>query len=336
MNGIVEAPSLSSLLDECPLLDEPTPAASPRTIDGTTIALGLAGVAGRPVLVGTATGAGGIVSTTALLAVVEHAEALGLPSITVTPGRPCGMPAFAAAAGGGVHVLVSPLPDPVADVALAAHSVLRIGLDDDASSAPVLTADDPASALELACVLLSYLPSGRGRPAPSYLPAERSELTGIGPAESRNALAILFTICDDVLRVLPADTDELLLAMARIDGRSIAVAAPQPLAGRALTLPSLVRLNELVALCADLALPLLVLGSAQELRARSQPVGELLRALAVAAGRMTRPLLRVVDHDAGSVVDQVLGAVPTAVVVDPVAGLRRELVRWLDIATVSG
>lgn len=284
------------------LLTDVVPAGT-RTTTAGGFDLDRARVASRPVLL--ATLQDGWTAAT-VHEVVHVAESFGLPSITLAPAPAGpGLPELDTTAR-SPHLLIGPPLRPAAAAALAIAGVL------------------PVDSLDLACLLLGYLPAHVSGGTPVYLPADQPEVDGLAPAAARNAVATAFAVCDDVLRLFTHDGDELLLGLGRVHGRVTAVVAPQPVAGPTLTTTSLAKLCDLLELSGRFGLPVTVLGNLPPASADLSLVP-----LARAVAGLRAPVLCVADDAAGSEVHDLVAAATTAVELTG-PGLRSAIAHWLS------
>ncbi|GAA2181772.1 hypothetical protein GCM10009785_18190 [Brooklawnia cerclae] len=311
----------------CALLDDLSPVNGIVLRSGSRLELAVGSIAGRPTLVGALDGTEADAGD--IWEVARRAEAMSMPSVTVTTARPTGVAIGQAGPPRSPHVVVAPPAPDDTEAAFGACRALRVTLTDRPDGSAVLSAPDTAAGLDLACLLVSCLPATCDQTPPSYRPVDKPEAGELGPAAERNATAVLFAVCDDMLRLFPDETDELVLAAAHVHGHGIAMIAPQSLSRPTLTQRSVARLTGLLRLCARYSLPVAVLGGLPEMVCEPAVARFLLRDLAVAAADLHRPVILVPDDTPGSSVQRVLGSAPAAVELASSTGLRRGIAGWI-------
>lgn len=310
----------SALIDDVRLLNVDV------LTSGSVAAFSSGLIAGRHTIVITLDGAAPV-PVGELMAMIGKAEALGLPSIVLASGGLDGvLPRLDAAQLRHVHLLVSPALDAGIAAMLAAAGVLHVLLgpeDSDAGDLPLLKAATAADAVDAACLALGYLPAAVGGRPPVYAAFDRPEVHAIAPAGARNAGALLFDVFDDVLRIWTSESDELLLAVGRVEGRVVAAVAPQPVAGAAVTSASAERFVEFLRLAQRMTLPVVVLGGIQ-------PGGtHQLRTVASVVRDQRVRIVLVQDGATISPLQDVLRSAPGAVEIGAEHGLRAQITRWV-------
>jgi hypothetical protein len=295
-------------------------------VSGTVAAFSSGLVAGRNTIIITLDGTAPV-PVGELFCVISRAEALDLPSVVLAPGGVDGvLPRSSAAPLRHVHLLVSPALDASVSAVLAAAGILNLLLGaekDGPGGQAVLAAPTAAEAVDRACLLLSYLPATIGDKPPIYVGLDRPDVNVIAARAARNAIALLFNVFDDVLRVWPSTTDELPLNLCRVNGRVVAVIAPQPLAGPVITASSADCLVEFLGLAQRMTLPVVVLGGLQAGGTYQ------LRAVASVVREYCTPLLLVQDDATASPLQDLLRSAPAAVEISAEPGLRAQVLRWI-------
>lgn len=315
--------TLIERLAASPLFGSVAPAGEHRAPSGAALPLATAEVGGRRILLAETDSP----SAADALAVAELAESVGMLSLTVAGVSLTGTPRPRQLRGG--HAVVGSVAPPAA-ATLEASGLVLVGVDPQACPSALLTADNVPSGVDLAALLLSYLPAPDGVPA-VYEPLKRADLPGLGTAADRNAVATLFAVADDALRVLPGRSDELVLAIARVHGAPAAVISPQRLVGERPGPAALGRLEMLLRVARSADLPVVVLGGIPEPAGEPELLAHGLRAVADAATALRRPLVLVADDAERSSLDELLASVSRAITLDPTAGVRAGIASWLHV-----
>lgn len=238
----------------------------------------------------------------------------------------------------GLHVVVGPEPNAATRAGLEARGLLLVTHGPGAPA--LLGSEELPTAIDLAALLLSYLPAPDGvRPVYGAAdPVQARSADGAGwllePGPQRNALAVVHSIADDALRLLAGEEDTLVLALARVEGSTVAVVAAQPLGGEHLGEETLARLTTLIRITARADVPLLVLGTPQPVGADRVTTSLLLRELAAAVIALRRPVLLVPDESPVSEVAELLHSATSTVELTradlgSVHELRTAIASWL-------
>ncbi len=304
---IADCPQLTAL--GAPLVCAPGVQVAVGTIGGRSVLIALLGDGGHAGLEITA----------------RHAASLSVPAVAVSiaalesasvPRRPVGV----------ALAVVAPQPEGIVATALAARGVLQVTIG--AESSGLLGAPEFADAFARACVLQSFLPARLGAPAPRYRPGAEPNGEAVD-AVSSFAMARLHALCDDVLRVFPGDTDELVFALGRVAGSGAVFLVPQPIAGGSLSEEALVALVSALRLAARFSLPLVVLGNIPE------PTRPTLwwETVAVAIAELTAPVLSE-ERVGGGTVQQLLSDAQEVIRIPPHA-TRDSLRSWLTTTPLS-
>lgn len=306
------------------MLEGLSPAGVHRAASGARVSLATGESGGRRVLLAE-TDTSDLASVAAAAVLAESLDMLSLTVMSATLTEATHPPKLS-----GTHVLVGPPPSPAVAATLERAGFLLVAESTGRGDLRMLDAADTATGVDVAALLLSYLPSPSGV-SPVYAPLDRDDIDGLGSASARNTVATVFGIADDALRVLPTDSDELVLALARVFGASVAVIAPQRLAGTELGAPALVRVGMLLRLAGRANLPVVVLGGLPE------PVGDpdllvLARhVIAAAIADLRRPLLLVPDDAGDSSLDALFASGALSVTVAPGRGVRAGIAPWLPL-----
>lgn len=262
--------------------------------------------------------------------VFAHLETLGVPGVVVadhgsTEDR---FALLSSAPLRHTHALVVREPGPLLAAAAAEAGALFIPLG--SGLATVVRADDGTEATRAALVLLSYLPVETGGAAPVYAahaPAAAGAVAGPG---DWNAQETLFGVADDAMTLWTGDTDELLIGLARVGGRTVVCVVPQPIVSEALGPAAAAALSAAIALAVRYALPLAVFAPIPPLAAGARPLAEgLLAGVAAAARRLRRCILFAHDDVSASPCQAVLASAPSSVLVADAGDMRAQLLRWI-------
>lgn len=266
--------------------------------------------------------------------VILRAESLRLGTILMAPGGVRGSNGFTCHAMLRPHIVVSPSFDAVAQTVLSGCGIVPLAIAEETGerlvAPPALMAEDLDAAVQRGLVLHSYLPACKGGESPRYRSYEPSERMPLLAPDRRNARTLVYAVCDDAFLLWSLDTDELLIALCRIEGRTALFVVPQRLAGSHLGEIHHAVLFEAFAMAARWRLPVVVLGTIQD--------GSLSGLASIVERAGSVPLVMVIDDEgqpAGQLHDM-LKALPRAVSMNLENDVRDGIKAWLGVPALDG